>query len=196
MRCCRATVGLIALALLPGTAARADEQPATAPTRDVDVTYRLAAANGGSMAEQRVRWEAATGRQRIDPPTPGLHIIVDPRAHRLASVRDAERLVLEIDSGAFEPLGGTAAHYVRRSAASVAGIACTVWQAGDAGGPELCFTGDGVLLRIAAGGNVVAEAVRVTYAPSNPDDFAVPPDYRRVTGDRPPAAPAPQESPK
>jgi hypothetical protein len=43
-----------------------------------------------------------------------------------------------------------------------------------------------VLLRVSAGGHVVAEATRVTYAPANPADFAIPPDYRHVA--RPPTA--------
>ncbi len=189
-----AALCLAGLTLLAAPLARAQDQPATAPTRDVDVTYRLAASEGGAPAVQRVRWQVATGRQRIDPPAAGLHIIVDPRAHRLASVRDAEKIALEIDQSEIAPLGGTAAsHYARRGDANVAGIACTVWQAGDAdGAPLLCFTGDGVLLRVATAGHVVAEAVSVTYTPSNPADFEIPPGYRRVV--RKEQSPAPKES--
>jgi len=197
---------LIALALLAAAGARADEhddapkatadagQPTTTPTRDVDITYRLTAAAGAAAAEQRVRWQVATGRQRIDPPTPGLHIIVDARTHRLASVRDAERLALEIDAAGIEPMGGGAAHYLRRGDDSVAGIACAVWQAdGAKAAPLLCFTGDGVLLRVAAAGRIVIEAVHVTYAPSDPADFDIPADYRRIV--RAQAAPAPAPAP-
>ena len=179
-------------------AARADEQPATTPTRDVDIVYRLATQAGAAAPEQRVRWQVATGRQRIDPPTPDLHIIVDTRNHHLASVRDAERLALEIDEGQMRPLAGTAAaHYVRRGEDSVAGMACTVWQAGEADdSPKLCFTGDGVLLRVAAAGRVVAEAVHVNYAPSNPADFEIPPDYRRIIREKAAASPAPPPAPE
>ena len=65
--------------------------------------------------------------------------------------------------------------------ATVAGLACTTWHAGGPDGPNLCFTADGVLLRVVNKfGKTVVEAVRVTYAPSNPADFVVPQDYRRV----------------
>ena len=189
MRRLPATLCLTALALLAATAARAADQPATRPTRDVDVTYRVSDA-AGHTAEQRVRWDAAGGRERIDPPTSGLHVIIDTRANVLDSIRDAERLVLEIPSPVPPPNAVPA--YAQHGSATVAGLACTVWQ--DApGAPEMCFTDDGVLLRVVADGRVVAEALRVTYAPSNPADFVVPQDYRRVTpGQPPPAAPAPK----
>jgi hypothetical protein len=170
------------LTLLAAPCAWADDQPATTPTRDVDIQYRLPGKPGGAEAGQRVRWEAATGRERIDPPSPGLHIIVDTRAHRLASVRDAEKVAMEIDSAQMQPAqGAPTAQYVRRGDGTVAGLACTDWQAGTAEtAPLLCFTADGVLLRVSAEGRVVAEAVRVTYAPADPADFTIPPDYRRV----------------
>lgn len=166
---------LLSLAAAP---AFADGQPVTVPTRDVDITYRLP---GPNPADQRVRWQAATGKERIDPPAPGLHLIIDPRAHRFASVRDAEKLAMEIDQTDIRPAAGAppSATYVARGADTVAGLACTVWQAAG-GGPLLCFTADGVLLRVVAEGRVVAEAVRVTFAPADPADFVVPPDYRRV----------------
>lgn len=188
---------LTALAPFAVAGAQAGDQPTTMPTRDVDVLYRLAGAADGKPAEQRVRWQAATGRQRIDPPTPGLHIIVDPRAHRLASIRDAERLALEIDQSEIKPLGGSVTHYARRGEDSVGGIACTVWQAGpEQGAPLLCFTDDGVLLRVASAGRVVIEAVRVTYAPSDPADFEVPAGYQHIVRPSPQPAPAPAAAPQ
>jgi hypothetical protein len=200
MRRRTAATGLTALALLAASGACADGpeamQPTTTPTRDVDITYHLAAANGTAPAEQRVRWQVATGRQRIDPPTPGLHVIIDPRAHRLASVRDAQRLVLELDQGEIAPLaGGQAGHYTRRGDATVAGLACAVWQRdGTREAPLLCFTADGVLLRVADAGRVVLEAVTVAYAPSDPAVFEIPPDYRRIVRDPPVPPPTPKET--
>jgi hypothetical protein len=182
---CRLAAPCLILPLL-GAAAHAADQPVTRPTRDVDVLYRTTDA-AGRTAEQRVRWDAAAGRERIDPPTPGLHVIFDTRTHLVDSIRDAERLVLEIASA--DPAEGAA--YARRGSATVAGLGCTVWQpATPEGAPEMCFTDDGVLLRVAAGGRTVAEAVRVTYAPNDPADFTVPQDYRRVG----PGQPAPKEA--
>ena len=193
IRCPRATTCVLALSLLAAATARAADQPTTTPARDVDITYRVPTPTGAAPAEQRVRWDVAGGRQRIDPPTPGLHIIVDTRTRHLASVRDAEQLALEIDEADIKPAAGAAPSYARRGTATVAGLDCTVWQAGDAAGtPELCFTDDGVLLRIVAAGQVVAEAVRVAYGPSNPADFEIPPGYRHlVRHQSPPTAPEP-----
>jgi hypothetical protein len=192
----RVATCLIALSMLAAAAADADEQPATSPTRDVDVSYRVAGPDAATPAEQRVRWAAAAGLQRIDPPTPGLHIIIDTRTHHLASVRDKERVALEIDQTAAPPASGAGAGYTRLGTASVAGLDCTVWQASHAPGmPELCFTSDGVLLRVVANGNVLAEATRVTYAPANPADFQIPSDYRRIVPGPATSAPPPPTAP-
>lgn len=200
MRLHSVALSLSALSLLAAAPARADEQPATMPTRDVDIAYRLAGPEGAAPPEQRVRWDVAGGRQRIDPPTPGLRIIVDTRAHHLSSVRDKERLALEIDQSQARPAAGAEAGYTRLGTASIAGLDCTVWRegAGDAG-PELCFTADGVLLRVVSAGKVVAEATRVTYGPADPADFDIPADYRRILAKPPPppadsTTPAPKEA--
>lgn len=162
------------------------QQPTLAPTRDVDITYRLAGPQGAPPAEQRVRWDVAGGRQRIDTPTPGLHIVVDRRTHHLASVRDAEKLVLEFDQSGMQPPPGVATLYVRRGNATVAGLACTIWQLADAAGtPQMCLTDDGVLLRVESGGQVAAEATRVVFGPSDPADFTIPLDYRRIVRTQP-----------
>jgi hypothetical protein len=166
--------------LLVGAAAHAQQPAALTPTRDVDVTYRLAGPVGAPTAEQRVRWDVADGRQRIDTPTPGLHIIVDSHTHHLASVRDAEKLALEFDQSGMMPPPGTVTTYAKRGDATVAGLPCTVWQLPVADSPQMCLTDDGVLLRVQSGDRVVAEATRVVFGPSNPADFAIPLDYRRI----------------
>ncbi len=167
--------------VLAAASARA-QQPALSPTRDVDITYRLAGPEGAPPAEQRVRWDVAGGRQRIDTPTPGLHIIVDSRTHHLASVRDAEKLVLEFG----QPPVGVSSTYVKRGDALVADLACTIWQLADAAtSPEICLTDDGVLLRVQSGGQVAAEATRVVFGPSNPANFTIPLDYRRIVRAQP-----------
>jgi hypothetical protein len=167
--------------VLAGAPARA-QQPALSPTRDVDITYRLAGPDGAVPAEQRVRWDVAGGRQRIDTPTQGLHIVVDSHTHHLASVRDAEKLVLEFDQSGLPPPGT----YAKRGDATVAGLACTIWQLADAASsPELCLTDDGVLLRVEAGGRVAAEATRVVFGPSDPANFTIPLDYRHIVRTQP-----------
>ena len=78
-----------------GTPGLAD-QPLLRPSRDVDVTYRAAAPQAGREIGQRVRWLAASQTVRIDPPSAGLHVIIDYVARRMSVVRDATRSVVEM----------------------------------------------------------------------------------------------------
>jgi hypothetical protein len=160
------------------------DQPLLRPSRDVDVTYRAAAPQGGKDVEQRVRWLAASQTQRIDPPSAGLHVIIDYVARRMSVVRDATRSVVEMaapDNMADTIGGGPATGFVRRGEATVAGRACVEWQTLDHGAhPALvCITDDGVLLRAGTTEQVRVSAVSVQYAPQDPATFRVPADYAR-----------------
>ena len=76
------------------------------PTRDVDVVYMMVQADapgGPRVVEERMRWAAAAGKLRIDPPTPGMWMVMDTRTRRMATVRDADRSVLEIESAQAMP---------------------------------------------------------------------------------------------
>ncbi len=170
--------------LLAGIApALAQERPATIPTRDVDVTYRMG--DGDQALTQRMRWIAAQGLLRVDPPSPGLYMIVDYRTHRVAMVRDADREVLDLD-GQVATLpgnaGGPGARFTRSGQDQVAGLACTEWQTTDmAGDPTLvCITADGVLLRARIGGHTVLQATSVTYGAQDLAAFQPPPGYAHV----------------
>jgi hypothetical protein len=163
------------------------DQPLLLPSHDVDVTYRAGDARDGSVVEQRVRWLAASQTMRIDPPTPGLHVIIDYAAGRMSVVRDATRSVVEM--AAPDSMAGMTAvkagAFVRRGEASVAGRACTEWQTQDRDAhPVLvCITDDGVLLRAGSAAQARISAVSVQYAPQDPQEFRIPPDYvRRVPG--------------
>ena len=95
----------LVLALLAGAAAAAERPPIT-PQRDVDITYRLAQpAPDAPPLQQRMRWSVAAGKLRVDPPSPGLYLIVDYRTKRMAVVKLAERAVLDM-SGAGPGLVG------------------------------------------------------------------------------------------
>lgn len=179
-----------ALMLVAAMPASAQDRPLAVPTRDVDVTYRSQPPGAAAPMRQRVRWDVAGQRERIDPPRGEFHVILDLRGHRLFSVRDSIRAVLEMDAtgtnlmpdvmrGEYELTGGS----------EVDGLACRLWRARPNGprAMQLCVTDDGVMLRASIGEQVLAEAERVTYAPADPADFVVPPDYRRI---------APGEEPK
>src|SRR6185437_1187667 len=88
-----ASLALVGLVLAPG-AVRAADGPVLVPTRDVAVTYRMDA--GGRMLEQRMRWSAAAKRMRVDPPTPGIFVLIDYVAHRMEVVREPERSFVEM----------------------------------------------------------------------------------------------------
>jgi hypothetical protein len=180
---------LAGFALAPGLV-RAADAPVLIPTRDVAVTYRMDA--GGRMLEQRMRWSVAARRMRIEPPTPGIFVLIDYAAHRMEVVREPERSFVEMPAPATLP--GMAAPrtesqeggYVRGRADEVLGMACTDWTTRDtkARATEICVTADGVLLRVRVAGRVLADAARVEYAPQAPALFQIPQGYTRMTQPR------------
>ena len=160
------------------------DQPLLRPSRDVDVTYRATARQGGKEIEQRVRWLSASQTMRIDPPSPGLHVIIDYPARRMSVVQDAARSVVEMaapDSMADMIGGATATAFVRRGEATVAGLGCIEWRTQDreAHPVLVCITEDGVLLRAGTVEQVRVIAVSVQYAPQDPAVFRIPTDYQR-----------------
>jgi hypothetical protein len=168
---------LIALAFGAQAEMTADARPPAHPTRDVDVTYSMA--SGPRIVTERMRWQAATQRQRVDPPTEGLFIVIDYQAGRMSTVRQSDRIVLEMKAPAPDaPSGGsgTGGSYVRQGQDQVAGLACTEWEATASDGRRTvaCITADGVTLRATTGGRTLFTAVSVDYAPQDAALFAVP----------------------
>jgi hypothetical protein len=191
----RRRLGLTVLAglVLPLSLARAADAPVLIPTRDVAVTYRMDA--GGRVLEQRMRWSVAARRMRIDPPTPGVFLLIDYATRRMDVVRDPDRSFVEMEAPTGLPgLGspGTAAgesqvgRYVRGGADEVSGMACTDWTTRDAKGraAEICVTADGVLLRVRLDGRVLAAAAQVAYGAQDPALFQLPQGYTRLTQSR------------
>jgi hypothetical protein len=174
--------------------AAAEERPPAVPSRDVDVLYAMLKPDGPrgwQVVQERMRWAAGAGMLRIDPPTPGMWVVVDTRARRLAAVREADHSVLEIDSADAMPGPPSDAAFLRRGADVVADVPCTEWQTKDlTGEPTLaCITADGVLLRAVGAGRVLVEALRLNYRPQDQSVFRIPQDYRRI--EPPPKRPAP-----
>lgn len=178
-----AALGAVLPASAVPQAAHAQDRPPAMPLRDVDVTYR--AGQGDRVVEQRSRFRAADQRLRLDTPTPGLYAIVDLRARTMAVVSVADRAVMDLPAPAAATPGGvaTAAHFVRRGADEVAGLACTEWETTDtAGQPTLaCYTPDGVMLRARRGPQVLVAATRVAYGGLDAAAFAVPPGYAHAS---------------
>ncbi len=181
--------------------------PLLRPTRDVDVTYAVDA-GGGTALHERLRWDAAAQKLRIDPPTSGLYVIIDLAARRMSTVRSAERTVIEMaapDNVTGMP-NSAAAAAVRQGADTVAGLACTEWDMTDAAGEaaRLCLTDDGVLLRARADGRTLLSAETVHYGPLDAALFQVPAGYTHQrlgpqgnapSGNARPGSPLPGTSP-
>ena len=176
---------LALLACLMAVPAFADERPATIPTRDVDVTYEIFGSSGGAaqMLSERMRWDVAAGRMRVDPPTSGVYMLLDYRSHRLVAVREAERTFIEMDAGGATatPGVGRNATFRKLGAGTVAGVGCTEWDTRDSGGKPVlvCLTNDGVLLRARDVDRTLISAASVTYGPADPSAFAPPAGFRR-----------------
>jgi len=184
-----AVIAILALCLVASAAPAFADAPLLRPTRDVDITYRATApaamqdnAPDSKRLEQRVRWQAASQIMRIDPPSPGVFVIIDYVARHMSMVRQADRSVM--DMAAPDDMVGVAGNpatgnYTRDGEATVAGLPCTDWQTqGRDGQPvTLCITADGVMLRAAIDGHTLITAISVQYAPQDPAEFRVPPDY-------------------
>jgi hypothetical protein len=179
----RRAAALAGLLLLAPLAARA-EAPRVMPTRDVDVTYLVA----GDL-HQRLRWNVAAQRLRIDPPLPEMYMVVDLAAGRMSMVQTTHHLVAELPTGhAGLPLPQGSGEWERAGTDRVAGLACTLWRTQDVSARPvtLCLTEDGVMLRATGAQGMLVEAEQVVYGPADPAAFVVPPDYQRL---QPEAAP-------
>lgn len=177
------TVRLLAiLGLLLPAAAMAQDHPLTQPTRDVDVVYMMAGPHG--PLAQRMRWGVSAGKLRVDPPTPGMYVIIDTARHNMQAVREGDRSVVTMNAGP-AALPGTApsGNFQRSGDITVAGLGCTQWKTRDTAGRQVlaCLTPDGVLLRAEADGLMLVEALSVDFAPLPEAVFRVPADYRKIT---------------
>ena len=162
---------LALLASLLAAPALAADRPPTIPLRDVDVTYQVAQpVEGGPALSQRMRWSVAAGRLRVDPPTPGLFMIVDYPAKRMSVVKIADRAVLDLPTAAPGLPGAAAGAFAARDGAVVAGLACANWQTTDAAGQDtlLCLTPDGVMLRASHGWANPARSQHRPIRPAGP----------------------------
>jgi hypothetical protein len=175
-------LAFLAAATATATAAWAQNAPLTQPTRDVDVVYMMAGPNGPLV--QRMRWGVTAGRLRVDPPTPGMYVIIDTISHSMQAVREGDRSVVTTNAGPNALPGTTpAGHFQRSGDSNVAGLGCTQWKTQDTAGRQVlaCLTPDGVLLRAEADGLVLVEALSVDFAPLPAAVFRVPADYRKIT---------------
>ena len=173
---------LAALPALAAVPAAAAAPPATIPSRDVDVTYRMTVP--GHVMTQRMRWDVADHKLRVDPPSAGFYMVMDYGKHEVSMVQEQARRVLQAQ-GVGLSIPGTdpgSGAFVRAGEATIAGLSCTDWQTKDAAGQptEVCLTADGVLLRATIGGHTAMVAQTVEYAAQPASVFALPAGWPRV----------------
>jgi Domain of unknown function (DUF4412) len=163
----------------PSSPAAAEDRPPQAPTRDVAVTYRMAA--GAAASEMRIAWLTAEQRMRLDMPGQG-YMVVDQRGQRAFMVMDSTRMVMEIPFAqntqrmAQLPQG---ARLAREGQDRVAGTPCTVWTYQEGGRTGRTITADGVVLRVTSPGGPEEsmEATEIAYDAQDPARFRPPAGY-------------------
>ena len=158
------------------------EAPVITPSADVDVLYELASPQGDVSTHQRMRWQVATLRQRLDPEKSAVFMLTSWQ-NRTLSVVDMGRKRVSVmpvpGTQQLTPPGQPAmiGSYARLGSSVVAGEQCTVWRTKDTDGhpTDACYTADGVLLQVAQGGQITVRAVSVQRT-AQPDSLFVIPD--------------------
>jgi hypothetical protein len=167
------TVGVVASVSYSG-----ENHPQTAPTRDVDITYRIAQPGLPVIIERR-RWLASRHLRRVDGPDKSASIFDQSNGELtlLNAANHTYRMLQGPAAKRMSPEEGTALQ--RGGEFHIADLGCVDWSwMDDTEAHTACLTPDGVLLRLIIDGRIVAEARSVLYAPQSPDLFEVPPGYQ------------------
>jgi hypothetical protein len=154
-----------------------EQQPQTAPTHDVDITYRITRP-GLPMTTDRRRWLANQHLRRVDGPD-GSATIYDLRRGELTLLNASNHTYRTLQGATTRRMSPPAGMKLKRGGElTIAGVACIDWSwMDDIELHTACLTPDGVLLRLLIDGKRVAEARSVLYAPQPPELFEVPPGY-------------------
>lgn len=200
-------LGVLMLGLLAAPAlspALAQDRPAMVPTRDVSITYRVAAAQPGANqagTDMRMSWLVTEQKLRVDMPGGMGWSVVDQRTQTMFIVMEHQRMVMAVPT---QPGAGginlptqppDSARFTRAGTATIAGLTCTLWRYEDTKARgEACLTADGVMLRSSgthAGQTGTLEATAVTYGPQDPARFRIPEGYQSMAIPGQPPAGAP-----
>jgi len=166
----------------------AGDAPVVTPMRDADILYRMNAPDG-RVVYQRMRWDAARWRQRLDPQGAPTFMLTDYRARVLTVVDTGQKTQMHSEApvGAFAPPGTRASGvWQRMGQAVIAGEACTEWESRDSNGQQglFCYTEDGLLLGAQRDGAILTQAESVARVAQADEVFAVPAGYREVSSGR------------
>jgi hypothetical protein len=172
---------LVSMAVLTGLFAGsdclADTQPPLQPTRDVDIRYDVTRPQQPTVRE-RVRWLASEHLERVDASGRSTSIF-DRDGHSVTLLTPATRTFRKLDEAPRRPSEPAPGATLTRGAdAVIAGLPCTDWSwTEDEEIHTVCFTADGVNLRVVIDGQTLKEARSVKYAPQKSDLFRVPTNY-------------------
>ncbi len=185
----RAVIGAFYAAAVMGAAgaAQAQDRPRYIPTRDVAVNYSVTSDQPGVPPTVLVRISAA-GLMRIDAGERG-YLLFNSATSQTRWVLPQAGMFIDLPTRGslianFLPEAD--AHFARRGAATVAGLACTQWHVSvPRGNGDACVTQDGVILRgtgaDSRGHSGAIEATNVTYAPQPPATFEPPPGFQHMS---------------
>lgn len=162
------------------------EAPAITPSVDVDVEYELASPQGDVSTRQRMRWQVATLRQRLDPDKSSVFMITSWRDRTLSVVdlgRKKDSIMPVPGTQQLTPPGQPAmvGSYARLGSSVVAGEQCTIWRTKDTDGhpTDACYTADGLLLQVAQGGQITVRALSVQRVAQPDSLFVIPPGLQQ-----------------
>ncbi|MCH4142411.1 hypothetical protein [Acetobacter peroxydans] len=180
------TVPVGGTVLVPETAtaqpATQPDAPYVTPAVDTDITYVLTPAQDGlAPARQRMRWQVAGLKQRLDPEGGSVYMITTWKNRTLSVVDESRGRVSTMPMPGQQDLTLPGQHpasgvYVRVGQSVVAGEACQVWRTVDTDGHEsdACYTADGILLQVAQQGRIMVRALTVSRTPQPDSVFEVP----------------------
>lgn len=157
-----------------------DENPYITPQKDVDVVYAIAGAMPGLPPfHQRMRWSVGEWKQRIDSQGVDTYMVTDYHQKQLVVLNP------ELKKKTTMPAPGDAilapgqkpsGDYLKVGEATVAGQHCNEWEMVDSEGNtnDICYTDDGVMLRVVRNNIPLVVALKVVYAQQDPKLFQVP----------------------
>jgi hypothetical protein len=125
-----------------------EQQPQTAPTRDVDITYRMTQP-GLPVTMQRRRWLAGRHLRRVDGPDKSATIF-DQSSGELTLLNPTNQTYLTLKGPAAKRMSPEGGIILKRGGESeIAGQNCIDWSWIDETEMHTaCLTPDGVLLRL------------------------------------------------
>ncbi|GBR10523.1 hypothetical protein AA0522_2410 [Gluconacetobacter liquefaciens NRIC 0522] len=188
-----ALAGLVLVLAQPAGSAvcAAEDAPFVTPQQDVDIRYALASPDPSiPLQHQRMRWSAATRRQRVDPEGSATYMITDYRAGSLTVIdqaRHARTVIPAPGTALSEPGQRAAGNWARGETMLVAGESCTVWHTHDSDGrvSDVCYSEGGDMLQVMQGDQIVVRAEQVTHDAQPDTIFAVPTGLKVVQAAHP-----------